>query len=243
MHLPILARHERAVIIAKPAGMPVHKSRMAGRRGDWFVVQMARHELGRMVFPVHRLDVPTSGCLVLAFDGDMARELQAALSADGATKQYLAFVRGCVPQGAETTIERPLKSIDDPSKIQDAITDVRCLASSEQPRCSLLLANPRTGRFHQIRRHLAGIANPVLGDAKHGDSKVNQAWRAEWGMSGLGLHCWRLDLPLPDGERLSATCAPPSKLVDLWRRMPWWPDALAALPELDQELKLEPELP
>lgn len=233
MNLAVLARHPRAVIVSKPAGMPVHKSRMAGRRGDWFVVQAGRELLGQPVFPVHRLDVPTSGCLVLALDSDMARELQATLAADDAVKRYLAFVRGRVEPGATSVIERPLKSIDDPSKVQDAVTDIRCLASSDHPRCSLLLANPRTGRFHQIRRHLAGIANPVLGDAKHGDSKVNQAWRAEWGMTGLGLHCWEIDIALPEGGRLAATCPPPESLRALWRRMPWWEQAVAALPGLE----------
>lgn len=73
-------------------------------------------------------------------------------------------------------------------------------APSAAPRVTksltLLLCRPRTGRTHQIRRHLQrALRAPVVGDSEHGDSRVNRFWRESVGLDRLGLHCWYLDLP------------------------------------------------
>lgn len=73
-------------------------------------------------------------------------------------------------------------------------------ASSEVPfsnkALSLLLCRPRTGRIHQIRRHLVkGLNSPIIGDTEHGDSRVNRFWRETIGLDRLALHCWHFYLP------------------------------------------------
>jgi tRNA pseudouridine65 synthase len=61
---------------------------------------------------------------------------------------------------------------------------------------TLLLCRPRTGRTHQIRRHLRkGLNSPIVGDSEHGDSRVNRFWRETIGLDRLSLHCWYLRLP------------------------------------------------
>ena len=86
-------------------------------------------------------------------------------------------------------------------------------------------------RWHQIRKHLNGLSHPVIGDSRHGDTKINRYWR-ERGLERLGLHCASMELPLPDGTVLRVECPPPRELTDVWRELPWWEDACAALPLL-----------
>lgn len=112
--------------------------------------------------------------------------------ADG-TKTYLALVRGTA-EGLPARIERPLR----PPKKSDpvpAATDLQVLARSSAEGCALVAARPATGRFHQIRRHLAGAGSPVLLDSKHGETRIHPHWRAR-GLSRLFLHLARLELPL-----------------------------------------------
>ena len=115
---------------------------------------------------------------------------------------------------------------------REATTLFDCLASCDDSlpeRSSLVRATPLTGRWHQIRRHCNGLSHPVIGDAKHGDTKVNTYWREERGLRRLGLHCAEMSLPLPDGERLHVQCPPPADLTSVWAQLLWWDDACAAL--------------
>ena len=61
--------------------------------------------------------------------------------------------------------------------------------------CSLLLCTPKTGRTHQIRRHAFHMGFPIIGDSRHGDSKINRWWRENRSLDRLFLHCLSLDLP------------------------------------------------
>ncbi len=86
-----------------------------------------------------------------------------------------------------------------------------------------------------MRRHVRDLHHPVLRGVYHGDSKVNRWWRETHGMARLGLHAWSLDLTLPDGQEVSARCPLFVDHAVLWRQMPWWDDAKAALPGLDTD--------
>jgi tRNA pseudouridine65 synthase len=110
---------------------------------------------------------------------------------------------------------------------------VWCLGRSAEPRCSLLRVEPRTGRYHQVRRHVRDLNHPIVGDTDHGDTRVNRWWRENEGLTRLGLHALTLELDLPGGGRLSATCPLFADHAELWARMPWWEEARAALPALD----------
>jgi tRNA pseudouridine65 synthase len=190
-------------------------------------LSVLRDQLGRRVNPLHRLDRPTSGCLVFTFEAEWTRRLQGAL-AEG-TKNYLAFVRGHTPLREPTVVRNPMK--DDRGNLREAETWAQPVASCLEPRSSLILARPRTGRYHQVRRHLRDLSHPVLGDSVHGDTKVNRWWRENHALPRLGLHCLSITLALDTGP-VTITCPVPSDLTTLWRQLPWWDEALAAVPEL-----------
>ncbi len=231
--IDVLHLAERFAVVAKPAGTVVHRNKFS-RRGEVALLQMVRDQMGRYVNPVHRLDGGTSGALIFAFDSESAAMLQAAMSAPDALKEYLVFTRGDASHLGEDHIEeRPLKC--DKGVLRNASTSLTCVASFDDGtnlRSSLLLARPRTGRWHQIRKHLNGLSHPVLGDAKHGESRMNRWWRDERGMRHLGLHCSRIRLTLDDGSLLDVRCPVRDDLIELWRTLPWWEAAAARLPYL-----------
>ena len=128
------------------------------------MLQVVHNQMGHHVWPVHRLDRGTSGCLLFAKTADAVAPLTAALS--GGTKRYLALTRGHWSHPPEHEISAELA--DDRGVLRAAHTRLRCLATSSEPRCSLVLAQPTTGRTHQIRRHLNRLTHPILGDSRHG---------------------------------------------------------------------------
>lgn len=108
-------------------------------------------------------------------------------------KTYLALVRGSAGVIPEL-VERPLRPPGRQEPVE-ARTHFQVLGRSAVAPCTLVCARPRTGRFHQIRRHLAGVGSPILLDSKHGDTRIHPAWR-ERGLTRLFLHLARLELPL-----------------------------------------------
>ena len=104
----IIYRDKDLVAVNKPAGMLVHKSPLDSRETQ-FALQMTRDQIGQRVFPVHRLDKPTSGVLLFALTSAVAREISRQFQENQVKKVYLALVRGYL-QGTGT-IDHPLKNI------------------------------------------------------------------------------------------------------------------------------------
>jgi tRNA pseudouridine65 synthase len=228
--LPILTRGKHYVVVAKPSGLLVHRTPLAPS-DNISVIQILQEQLGQKVWAGHRLDRATSGCLVMALDGSWVKEFVAGMASEEASKRYIALVRGNMRGYEELTpVDTPIKI--KPGKIQEALTFIQRIAGSSEPRCSLALAMPKTGRNHQVRRHLRDLHHPVIRDAVHGDSKCNKQWTAERGLTRLALHCLTLEVPLPDGEYIRATCPIPMDLGHVLHRMPWWQEAIEALPDL-----------
>lgn len=202
-------------------------------------MQMVRDQLGRYVHPVHRLDGGTSGCLVFAFDSSTCAMLQAAMQSRKARKVYLAHTRGDAGWIRDLTVDRAIS--DEKKKVKrSAITHFDCLASCSDDlpeRSSLIRCELSTGRWHQIRKHLNGLSHPVLGDAKHGDSRLNRWWRQEYEFRHLGLHCHELHLELADGERVDVRCPVRSDLISVWRELPWWEAACEKVPTLAEDAR------
>lgn len=204
--LPILYQDDALAAIAKPAGMAVHRGLAADRV---VVLGLIRNQLGRRVFPVHRLDRPTSGVLVLALDAGAARRLAEAFEAGTVLKRYLALVRGIAPESG--VIDHPIPRRPDGPRVT-AVTEFRRLATWE--RYSLVEAVPRTGRIHQIRRHLKHISHPLIGDVKYGKGEHNRLFRERFGLHRLALHALELRLPHPTtGETLAVTAPLPEDLA------------------------------
>lgn len=201
--LEILYQDDVLVAVNKPAGMLVHRSWLDTHETQ-FVMQTLRDQIGQHVFPIHRLDRPTSGVLLFALNSEIARLMCQQFEQKTVQKSYLAVVRGYL-QGKER-IDYPLKiqldkiadkfSQDDKAP-QDAVTDYEGLAIAEMPyavgryqtaRYSLVRLIPYTGRKHQLRRHLKHIFHPILGDTQYGDLHQNRALTAHTGCQRLFLH-------------------------------------------------------
>lgn len=232
----VLYRSARGVaIVAKPGGIPVHSSDYVGKRPKVMpLLQLSRDTLGTKVNLVHRLDRGASGCVLLCcapeeLRTDGSRQLHEALSRG--RKTYVCVTRGLGQLKGENFVEkndwfrvdREIK--DERGRVKEAQTDFRWItaAGADDARVSLVLARPKTGRWHQIRRHLNGLSHPILGDTTHGCSKTNKLWRGERNVlrsERIMLHLARLELPAVPGllpEPLDISCPLPSDMTGLIR--------------------------
>ena len=204
----------RFVIADKPSGLIVHRG---WANDDDTALFRVRDRLGHHVYPVHRLDRGTSGALLLARDPDSQRTLNALFEAGQVEKSYLALVRGVPP--AEGTIDHPIPRAEGGARVA-AVTTFRLMSSSPRERCSLVEARPQTGRLHQVRRHLAHISHPLVGDVNYGRGDINRHYRAEYAIHRLALHAWKLAFPHPWlGTRLAIQVALPSDLASPFARL------------------------
>ena len=205
--LSILYQDDCLVALNKPAGLLVHRS-VLDRHETENAMHMLRDQLGRWVYPLHRLDKATSGVLVFALDRGTARQMMPTFAGGGVSKSYLTVVRGYTSEAGR--IVHPLRERrgtmpghrtdrDGPGK--EAVTVYRRLATTEIPepvgrystaRYSLLLAAPLTGRMHQLRRHLKHIFHPVIGDTTYGDGRQNDFIRKRFQCRRLLLHAREL---------------------------------------------------
>lgn len=200
--LSILYQDEHIVVIDKPSGLLVHRS-LIDKRETRFALQMTRDQIGQYVYPVHRLDKPTSGVLVMGLSSEIATQLSQQFSQKRISKKYMALVRGYTLN--EGTIDYALKEELDKmtdnkaqqdKPAQEAITHYKTLWKGEIPvavgryssaRYSLVSLTPETGRKHQIRRHMKHIFHPIVGDTTHGDGKHNAMFRERFALSRLLL--------------------------------------------------------
>ncbi len=222
--LDILYRDDFLVAINKPAGLLVHRSDI-DRHETRFAVQLLRDQIGQRVHPLHRLDKGTSGVLLFALDADSARAVGGQFQRDEIHKRYLAIVRGWPPEAG--VIDHALsRQFDDygrkfspgsPTEALPAVTDYRRLATVELPvpvdrystsRYALVELSPKTGRQHQLRRHLKHIAHPIIGDATWGKGIHNRFFQQRFGCGRLLLACTRLELRHPQGGHTLSIAAP-----------------------------------
>lgn len=192
MKLEILYQDDYLVAVNKPNGLLVHRTKIANDATE-FALQILRDQLGRKVFPCHRIDRKTSGVLLFSLDENTDSLMQQQFADGKVDKRYLAIVRGFTPD--EELIDYPLKK--DNGKLQDAMTKYKTMESSElevpfaghpTSRYSLLNVEPLSGRMHQIRKHLAHIHHPIIGDRPHGCNKQNKLFKEKWNMMSMMLH-------------------------------------------------------
>jgi tRNA pseudouridine65 synthase len=193
--LKILFENEDLVAIHKPHGLLVHQTPLAKDAAE-FAVQILRDQIGMHVYPAHRLDRKTSGVLLFAKNREANSSLQQLFRERKVEKQYRAIVRGFTE--SSFTIDYALKKGD---KEQEAKTKGRLIAKFEidipsgkfdTSRYSLVELTPLTGRHHQLRKHMAHILHPIIGDRPHGCNKQNRLWKERFGMTSMMLHASRL---------------------------------------------------
>ncbi len=213
--LEIIYEDAWMVAINKPPGLLVHRSSIAADANQ-FALQLLRNQLGRFVYPIHRLDRKTSGVLLFAFDSKTAKILSDSLMNHHIKKRYLAIVRGYF--SPDQTLDYDLTN--DKGKIQSAITQFKLLERTEidlafgkhpTSRYSLIEAFPKTGRMHQIRKHCAHLNYPIIGDRPHGCNKQNKLFKERWKMINMLLHARKILVPHPDAGELIHIEAEPSR--------------------------------
>ncbi|MCE2780272.1 pseudouridine synthase [Limnohabitans sp.] len=235
--LDILYLDDYLAIVHKPAGWLVHRTPLD--KGETrFVLQTLRDQIGRHVWPVHRLDKGTSGVLLFALDADTARTLSHAFeSGQGLQKTYRALVRGWPADAGQ--IDHPLKRMPDDMRterleVQPAQSRFATLRRFELPlpqqgfastRCAEVALHPLTGRRHQLRRHMKHIAHPIIGDATHGKGPLNRAVGDLIGVQRLWLHATRLQLVHPASSQPLTIDAPLPVEWRLWDAFPECPSA------------------
>ena len=199
--LEIIYKDEFIVAINKPHGLLVHRSRIANDAVE-FAIQLLRDQLEMKVFPVHRLDRKTSGVLLFAFSQEVNSILQQQFMNHLCGKVYESIVRGHTALSG--TIDYALTN--DKGKEQAAVTHFETLNQSEldfpsfnyeTSRYSFLKLRPETGRFHQLRKHLAHIRNPIIGDRPHGCNKQNKLFLERFQMNNMMLHASELTFSHP----------------------------------------------
>ena len=199
--LEILYQDDAIVAINKPHGLLVHRSPIAADASE-FAIQILRDQIGQKVFPVHRLDRKTSGVLLFALNDEVNSIQQEAFRNKKVEKTYRALVRGFTPESG--TIDYALTRED--GKVQEAVTHYSRLETFEIPvalgkhatsRYSLLEVEPESGRMHQIRKHLAHIFHPIIGDRPHGCNKQNKLFLEKWEMNTMLLHAQEIRFEHP----------------------------------------------
>lgn len=209
--MEFLYRDAALACVNKPSGLLVHR----GWANDRDVLMMrVRDAVGRYVYPVHRLDRGASGVVVFALDKASARALCEQWAANAVAKRYLALVRGVPRDGV---IDHPVRKGERGERVP-AVTAVRTLRRFG--RYSWVEARPRTGRLHQIRRHLKHISCPIIGDVRYGKGEHNRLFRERHALHRLALHAADLELEHPQtGAPLRVEAPLPVELAEALRSL------------------------
>lgn len=221
--LTVLYQDDTLIAIDKPSGLFVHRS-FLDKDEKYFALQLVRDIVGQHVYPVHRLDRPTSGVLLFTKSSAVAHELALQFEQHSIEKQYLAITRGFLSEQGE--IDHPLipklDKIADKFAVQDkapqsAFTAFSRLATASLPiplgkypsvRYSLVKLLPKTGRQHQLRRHLGHLRHPIIGDINYGDNKQNPFFAQHFGLKRLMLHAHSLTFVHPETKQKITINAP-----------------------------------
>ena len=188
--LRVLYQDSRCVAVDKPSGMIVHRG---WANDEWDLLRLTRNTVGRYVYPLHRLDRGASGVVLFALDEHAARTLNRAFAEGTMDKRYLALTRGHPPENG--LVDHPIPRAPGEERVP-AQTEFRRIGIFG--RYALVEATPKTGRLHQIRRHLKHLSCPLIGDVKYGKGEHNRLFRDEYALERLALHAGALRFTHPE---------------------------------------------
>jgi len=215
--MEILFQDDDIVAVNKPSGIKVHRGAYDSCR-EKFALQLVRDQVGQYLYPVHRLDKPTSGVLMFALNPGAARSLAKSFARRLVQKTYLAVVRGYIAEAG--VVDHPLRRSDDGERLnkepREALTRYLRLDTAELPvavgryataRYSLVQVMPATGRMHQIRRHMSHLRHPIINDRQYGDNKHNRFCSEELNCRRLLLAATELRFPHPRSREITCLTA------------------------------------
>jgi 23S rRNA pseudouridine955/2504/2580 synthase len=202
--LPVVFEDEHLLVVDKPAGMAVH----GGSGISFGVIERIRAARPNQPFLelAHRLDRDTSGLLLLGKSRRALLRLHAALREGQVQKHYLVLVAGRWlndRQHVKVALSRSGAGLAGKVRVDPeggAASHTVFELRERFKHFSLLDAELRTGRTHQIRVHLAHLGFPIVGDAKYGDFEMNHnVARGAVGarLARMFLHAWQVRLPHP----------------------------------------------
>jgi len=194
--LQILYQDDSCAVVDKPSGMIVHRG---WANDDVDLLRVTRDALGRYVYPLHRLDRGASGAVLFALNEEAARTLNRSFADRSMDKRYLALTRGHPPEHG--LIDHPIPRAPGEERVP-AQTEYFRIGSFE--RYALVMTVPKTGRLHQIRRHLKHLSCPLIGDVRYGKGEHNRLFREHYALDRLALHAAALRFVHPStGQRVT----------------------------------------
>lgn len=200
----IIKDHPDFIAVSKPHNQLVYKSYYSRNIKTKPLLNELEEELGYKLYPIHRLDYKTSGLLLFAKSSATAKELQQLFEKRLIQKTYLALVRGFFKE-REGVIDSPVKHPESGVYLE-AETDYHSLLEIELPypvqpyetsRYTLVVLKPKTGRMHQLRKHMNKVAHPIIGDHKYGNRHHNRFFESHWSFPDMLLHAHQLTLSAP----------------------------------------------
>ena len=189
--LKIVYLDDDIVVVDKPRGMLVHPVKEPYPRED-IAMKVIRDQLDQKVYTVHRLDRPTSGLLLFALNVPAVRVMQVLFEDRKVSKKYIAVVHGKTPEN--WICQDALHKVEN-DEMKDAYTYFCRLSyrpagsfdCDSDLAVSVIEAAPRTGRYHQIRRHLSQNGFPIVGDYLYGSIERNNEIADVTGISRMML--------------------------------------------------------
>jgi len=203
--LDILYEDKYLVAINKPHGLLVHPSGKADEDRET-AMYLLKEQLDKWIYVTHRLDSKTAGVILFAVNAKVQKKINHQFEKRLTKKVYYAIVRGYTDDA--DTIDYALTNTK--GKTQEAITHYETivrteidvpLGEHETSRYSLVKLMPETGRYHQIRKHLAHIDHPIIGDRPHGCNKQNRMFKKVFNSMTMFLHARSLKFYHPREEK------------------------------------------
>ena len=210
--LEILHRDRWLIVVDKPAGLPSVPSE--GVSGRTCLSEMRK--LHDDVIAVHRLDRETSGAMLFARSPEVEQALIEQFRAQRVRKKYLALVRGH-PREKRGEIDKPIADLGDHATVgrggEEALTLWRIVRAVGP--ATLIEAEPKTGRYNQIRLHLMSIGYPLVGERKYARGRGDVAR-----FKRVALHAWKIGIDHPGtGDKLNIVCPVAADLEELMERI------------------------
>jgi len=223
--LPVLYEDSDFIAVIKPHNLLVHRTELS--TDSISAVQIVREMTNCPVNPVHRIDRGTNGVLLFAKSKEATKFASDQFMNQKVEKSYLAIIRGW-PKEERGIIDSPIST--ERGENQSAETHYEVLEKVNWPVpvgrfpsswYSLIKAIPKSGRMHQIRRHLKRLCGPVIGDTQHGDGKHNRLFREQFNSHTLLLFANTLTFKNMQGQEVFLQAPLPESFKNIYNHFEW----------------------
>lgn len=215
MNIEIVHEDDDIIVVNKPHNLVVYKSYFSRNIKEKSLLTHLEELCNEKLHIMHRLDRKTGGIIILGKNKETARYFQKLFQNNEIEKTYLAIVRG--HSELNGIVDTPIKAEDD-KEYKPAFTEYQTLAKIEllipvgkydTARYSLIELHPKTGRTHQLRKHMNKINHPIIGDHKYGDRFHNRMFAEKMERTNLFLFASKISFVHPKTkEKLNLTCKP-----------------------------------